>query len=61
MNNLTFSYIYSHNQPQTTEQFYYRELFEQSYKGHDNVIPYFWMPAWSEGVTDASARELDNY
>ena len=53
--------VYSHNQPQTTEQFYYRELFERTYSGHDNIIPYFWMPAWSEGVTDASARELDNY
>lgn len=59
--NIDTTKVYSHNQPQTTEQFYYRELFEQNYKGHDNVIPYFWMPAWSEGVTDASARELDNY
>ena len=59
--NIDTTKVYSHNQPQTTEQSYYRELFEQSYKGHDNVIPYFWMPAWSEGVTDASARELDNY
>lgn len=53
--------VYSHTQPKTKEQFYYRELFEQIYQGHDNIIPYFWMPAWSEGVTDASARELDNY
>jgi asparagine synthase (glutamine-hydrolysing) len=53
--------VYSHNQPKTKEQFYYRELFENTYNGHDNIIPYFWMPSWSEGVTDASARELDNY
>ena len=59
--NIDTSKIYKHNQPQTKEQFYYREIFEETYKGHDNVIPYFWMPSWSEGVTDASARELDIY
>ena len=34
---------------------------EKYYGEHTNVIPYFWMPSWSEGVTDASARELDIY
>ena len=52
---------YSHNQPKTKEQFYYRELFEKYYGHHNNVIPYFWMPSWSEGAIDASARELDIY
>jgi asparagine synthase (glutamine-hydrolysing) len=55
------SKIYSHNQPKTKEQFYYRALFEEYYCEHGNVIPYFWMPSWSDGVTDASARELDVY
>lgn len=52
---------YSHNQPKTKEQFYYRSLFEKYYGDHTNVIPYFWMPSWSDGATDASARELDIY
>ena len=49
-----------HNPPMTAEQFYYRKIFEQSYKGNGNVIPYFWMPKYVN-ATDASARTLVGY
>ena len=52
---------YKHLPPTTPEQFYYRTIFEQHYKGHHNVIPYFWMPKWCEGATDPSARTLKVY
>ena len=52
---------YQHLQPKTLEQEYYREIFESKYKGLGEIIPYFWMPRFIEGVTDASARTLDIY
>lgn len=48
---------YTHNVPKTKEQKYYRYLFEKDYAGRSNVIPYFWMPKWSN-TTDPSARTL---
>jgi asparagine synthase (glutamine-hydrolysing) len=51
---------YTHNQPTTREQHYYRAIFEKHYKGMGDVIPYFWMPKYVE-ATDASARTLDVY
>ena len=55
--------IYSkHNEPQTDEQRYYRSLFQQFYgEEKTNTIPYFWMPRFVEGATDASARTLKVY
>jgi asparagine synthase (glutamine-hydrolysing) len=52
---------YSHNQPKTREQYYYRNIFEKKFKGRGSIIPYFWMPKWCKGATDASARELNVY
>ena len=53
--------IFEHNEkhmcPKTKEQMYYRYLFEQKYPKRENVIPYFWMPKWSN-TTDPSARTL---
>jgi len=51
---------YTHNQPTTREQCYYRAIFEKHYKGMGAVIPYFWMPKYV-AATDASARTLDVY
>jgi asparagine synthase (glutamine-hydrolysing) len=51
---------YSHNLPKTKEQQYYRFLFQEYYKGYDNIIPYFWMPKFVN-ATDASARTLNLY
>ena len=47
----------SHISPKTKEQEYYRYLFEKEYPGRSDIIPYFWMPKWSN-TTDPSARTL---
>ena len=52
---------YTYNQPSTSEQEYYRTIFNKYYEKCDKLIPYFWMPQFIEGVTDASARTLDIY
>jgi len=47
----------------TAEQYYYRKCFLDVYgKNHLHTnVPYFWMPRWSPGVTDPSARALGHY
>lgn len=52
---------YLHLNPTTLEQEYYREIFESKYKDLGKIVPYFWMPRFIEGATDASARTLDIY
>ena len=49
--------------PKTAEQFFYRFHFEANYgkSSSHTVIPHFWMPKWSPGVTDPSARALAIY
>ena len=37
---------------------YYKEIFQKYYKGCEHTIPYYWMPKWSLGITDPSARCL---
>lgn len=44
-------------QPPTEEAFYYRQLFEQWYS-HTGDLWNYWMPRWSPGATDPSARTL---
>jgi asparagine synthase (glutamine-hydrolysing) len=51
---------YVHNSPQTPEQKYYRKIFEEHFPGRGNVIPYFWMPNYTN-AQDSSARTLDFY
>lgn len=55
------SYLPKHNTPLTQEAKYYRELFDKYYRNTDQVIPYFWMPKWSEQKVDPSARCLEIY
>jgi asparagine synthase (glutamine-hydrolysing) len=52
--------INDHLPPKTSEQFYYRKIFEKNYPGMGNIIPYFWMPKYVN-AKDASARTLDIY
>ncbi|XP_020913586.1 asparagine synthetase [glutamine-hydrolyzing] [Exaiptasia diaphana] len=52
--------LYPFNTPTTKEAFYYRQIFENSFKGHENLISYFWMPKWIE-AKDPSARTLSHY
>jgi hypothetical protein len=49
-------------QPRTAEAYYYRKLFDTLYqKAEKAVVPYHWMPRWTPGATDPSARTLDVY
>lgn len=43
-----------------TEKLYYKNLFDSYYPYCDNIVPYFWMPLYSN-ATDPSARTLDLY
>ena len=47
--------------PKTPEMYYYRTEFEKHYNNEEKVVPYFWMPKWSPGATDPSARTLKVY
>ena len=52
---------YEHNPPKTKEQRWYREIYETLYPNAERLIPYFWMPRFVEGASDASARTLSFY
>jgi asparagine synthase (glutamine-hydrolysing) len=54
---------YQHLTPQTAEQYYYRYIFEAEFSRtpSQTCVPYFWMPKWSPGATDPSARTLAIY
>ena len=54
---------FTHLVPQTEEQYYYRVLFEAEFTTAPlpKCVPYFWMPQWSPGATDPSARTLEVY
>jgi asparagine synthase (glutamine-hydrolysing) len=49
-----------HLLPQTSEQYYYRKIFESHYSGMGKILPYFWMPKYVN-AKDASARTLEIY
>ena len=52
---------YKFNCPISKESLYYREKFNNFYSTNfDNIIPYFWMPKWSN-ANDPSARTLNVY
>lgn len=44
--------------PLTIEQKYYRDIFDKFYLNQESIIPYYWMPKWSN-TNDPSARTLD--
>jgi asparagine synthase (glutamine-hydrolysing) len=46
--------------PKTKEAYYYRLIFENHYKNTGDYWP-FWMPRWTPGATDPSARTLKVY
>jgi asparagine synthase (glutamine-hydrolysing) len=43
-----------------TEKKYYRQIFDALYPNCQNIMPYFWMPKYTE-ATDPSARTLELY
>lgn len=53
---------YTHNIPKTKEQHLYRRIFESTFgTAAVPTIPYLWMPRFTEGAMDASARTLSVY
>jgi len=53
---------FTHLPPKTAEAYYYRVLFNRFYPLSQTVtVPYHWMPQWTPGATDPSARTLDIY
>tara|TARA_B100000035_G_scaffold314579_1_gene331314 strand:+ start:2689 stop:4428 length:1740 start_codon:yes stop_codon:yes gene_type:complete len=48
------------NNELSLEQNYYLEVFNQHYKKHKQVIPYYWMPKYVD-AKDSSARTLNIY
>lgn len=53
---------FDHLPPQTEEQYYYRMLYLYQFGPSAlKCVPYFWMPKWSPGATDPSARTLALY
>ncbi len=46
--------------PKTKEQLWYRTMYETVYQHTGDYWP-FWMPKWSPGATDPSARTLNLY
>jgi len=45
----------------TPEKYYYKKLYTEMYGSASVNVPYFWMPRWSPGATDPSARTLHVY
>ena len=56
----TESSKYQYCTPNSKEAYYYRNVFDSRFKGCEKVIPYFWMPNFTD-AKDASARTLDIY
>lgn len=48
------------NIPETNEQKYYRNIYDDLYPNSSNCIPYFWMPKYVN-AKDSSARSLEMY
>ena len=45
----------------TAESLWYQSIFEGFFPGCKGVIPYVWLPRWTEETVDPSARALKNY
>lgn len=57
---VTFHCRYKRLLPYTKESYYYRKVFCRYYEA-DHVVPYYWLPKWSDNATDPSARTLSVY
>lgn len=60
---LGFGWERDHPSSKTAEQAYYKWCYTQAYgtAGIHTNVPYFWMPRWTPGATDPSARTLAVY
>ena len=52
---------YIYNPPHSKESLWFREIFNKYYPKRNDTIPYYWLPKWSGGTTEASARVLKVY
>ena len=43
-----------------TEKYYYKKIFDNFYPNQETILPYFWMPKYTE-AKDPSARTLNIY
>ncbi len=43
------------------EKQYYRELFDKMFPSSGHIVPYMWMPKFTDATDDPSARTLDIY
>jgi asparagine synthase (glutamine-hydrolysing) len=43
-----------------TEKYYYKQIFDKAFPNCDRIIPYFWMPKYTN-ASDPSARTLEFY
>jgi asparagine synthase (glutamine-hydrolysing) len=50
----------THLPPKTLEQYYYRHTFDALYPNAGKIVPYFWMPKYTN-TDDPSARTLNLY
>lgn len=54
--------MYEHIIPKTPEAIYYKYRFSELFSHNVyHVIPYYWLPNWSDDATDPSARTLAVY
>jgi asparagine synthase (glutamine-hydrolysing) len=49
-----------HLPPKSLEQYYYRRIFDALYPSTEKIVPYFWMPKYTN-ADDPSARTLNLY
>lgn len=52
---------YEFNPPVLKETKWYRMLYDSYYPNQETLIPYYWLPKWSNNVQDPSARVLSIY
>ncbi|MFQ6608966.1 MAG: asparagine synthase-related protein, partial [Fidelibacterota bacterium] len=50
----------NHCRPVLKESYYYRKVYQQFFGEHDELIPHYWLPKWTD-IVDPSARELAGY
>ncbi len=50
----------NHCRPVLKESYFYRKVYQQFFGEHDELIPHYWLPKWTDTV-DPSARELAGY
>lgn len=53
-------YYFMHEANIDSEKMYYKDIFNQFYPNCEQIVPYFWMPKYTN-ATDPSARTLDIY